>query len=152
MKKYLFILLAAMAFVACSDDEEVKVINENEISQIAEKDMGTGVKEFFEAEMTSYSYNTLPFALPDKEPGEFYDVWAQVINSQEELASLYTGDKNLPNIDFSKYSLILGYAMGANTGYTLNKIVLENSEESLLLSVYLNGSEYGFMGLIKIPF
>ena len=152
MKKYIFILLAAMAFVACSEDEEENVKNENEIAQVAAKDMGTGIKEFFDAEMTHYSYNALPFALPDKELGEFYDVWAQVVNSQEELSALYIGNKELPSIDFSKYSLILGYAMGAHTGWSLNKIVLDNSEESLLLNVYLKGSVDGFMSLIKIPF
>ncbi len=152
MKKYIFILLAAMAFVACSEDEEVKVNNENEISQVAPKEMDTGIKEFFDAEMTQYSYNSLPFALPDKELGEFHDVWAQVINSQEELASLYIGERELPTIDFSRYSLILGYATGANTSYSVREVVLEESEGSLLLTVHLNGSEEGFMALIKIPF
>lgn len=61
------------------------------------------VKDFFEKELTSFT---------DVVPTSFFVMMEGnahfVINSKEEFQSIYQGHEQLPEIDFSKYTLIVG--------------------------------------------
>ena len=138
MKKYLFILLATIAFVACSNDESAP---SNTIAPVADNKMDTAVKAFFGSE--------LPDSLPDGRnkfgfdfvcngmPRGVPDVQGLIINSQEELAGLYGGDKEVPLIDFSAYSLVIGQIVVMWEDWT-TRIELQEEEDFLKLTAHLH--------------
>ena len=59
-----------------------------------------------------------------------------VINSNEELASIYTGEEKLPTIDFSNISIIMGCVVLPDTGYEYKSINWENNKNETLITVY----------------
>ena len=84
MKKYLFILLAAVAFVACSDDEENAP--GGIITPVATKNLAADIVDFFDSELA----DTLPdggnkFGINPERMIVPY-VGYRVANSQEELS------------------------------------------------------------------
>jgi len=139
MKKYLFILLAAIALVACSDDEEEMSIP-HMVSSIPKSELSTEVRDFFEAEMESTHYsgwNSMPFNIAKLDPTDSAPPYAcRIIKSQEELVNIYTGKKELPEIDFTAYSLILGGFLNVAT-VGLKHIVLQDNGYEMLLTGYL---------------
>ena len=141
MKKHLFIILAALTFVACSEDEPSpngKVINEiNEVP--------TQVEAFFsEIETLMWSGKKVyDFTFSQNE--------IKVINSMEELSDLYTGEKELPEIDFSSYTLLVGHVLTPDTGHRLDRIVLTGMNERLTLNVYIRKLDSGYPLTVVTP-
>ena len=58
------------------------------------------------------------------------------VNSPDELQSLYVGEKELPDIDFSKYTLLMGQEFEGNTGYCANELKLKSKGGKYLLEIY----------------
>ena len=59
-----------------------------------------------------------------------------VINSKKELASVYSGNVEIPNIDFSKISLILCHIMIPNgRTYEYESYSLDNSKDETLVTL-----------------
>ena len=160
MKKNLFILLTAIAFVACSNDENEMSLP-NMVSPIPRSELTAEVKEFFDAEMGRsyvFSWMSIPFNTVNlKTVGDSIPPYAcQIINSHEELATIYTGKMELPEIDFMAYSLVLGCFRGNDTSWSLNRIIIQENEEELLLTAYLqidkSPDHYFELAIIHLPF
>ena len=144
MKRYLFILLAAIAFVACSNDENDVVVNQ--ISEIGSHELSLPVKEFFDAEIHD-------FALSAPTYETLFETIYEVVNSQQELIRLYTGEKELPQIDFSTRSLLIGYVVAPSTAWRLEQVELQEQAQSLLLAPHMKQvSDFGLQVLIPLYF
>lgn len=59
-----------------------------------------------------------------------------LINSRKELADIYLGEKELPNIDFDRYTLIIGQQMMPYWGFYIVKKELEANDKGLKLTLY----------------
>ena len=65
-----------------------------------------------------------------------------IINSRQELADIYLGDKELPEIDFDKYTLVIGQQIMPVLGfYIVNKKLVESGEEFVLKLYARNDGE-----------
>ena len=71
------------------------------------------------------------------EQGEWNDESILVINSQEEFQKAYMGTKDLPNVDFNQYTLIIGRTWGNDSSYELDKIVLRDRGRTYELETLL---------------
>lgn len=136
MKKVLFILgmlLSLGMFWACSSDDESE--NEspvilNELFPIVEEYYSTTVSNFFKTEFGTYE-DEKPFDLKNNLSSE--DNPCIVINNEEDFNEVYTGDLNLPTIDFSKYTLMIGKIyLTAGTFIDNMSIKQTNSSEATL--------------------
>ena len=63
-----------------------------------------------------------------------------VINSHKELDELYSGEKNLPIIDFDKYTLILGKTM-ESAGYAIEGHNIEITDNLLIITLTIKQLE-----------
>ena len=63
-----------------------------------------------------------------------------VINSNKELDELYSGEKNLPIIDFDKYTLILGKTM-ESAGYAIEGHNIEITDNFLIITLTIKQLE-----------
>ena len=140
MKKYLFILLAAIAFVACSNDEN-EISLPHRIAPIPKSKLTAEVKDFFDSELP----DTLPdgsnlFSLNAERSIDPYLILPFVdyylIDTQERLRELYRGEKEIPQIDFSTYSLIIGKVIDLGI-YQNRKQEMVETEDILKMTLYL---------------
>lgn len=58
-----------------------------------------------------------------------------VINSQSDFQLAYTGDKKLPEIDFDKYTLIIGKDWASNSSYQLQDVQLYDNGKQYILDI-----------------
>jgi hypothetical protein len=92
--------LAVLLPTGCSSDEDEGTI-------IQRVDLGHQIEDFFNSEWADYNND-------DVYPSTFFNHDERgrdkicLINSQEELSKIYQGTKEIPEIDFSKYTLIVG--------------------------------------------
>ena len=77
------------------------------------------------------------------EPAEWNDLpvpinknLVYVINSREELADIYLGEKELPEIDFDNYTLILGQQIMRCLGFYVAKKELVIEDDGLVLNLH----------------
>ena len=61
-----------------------------------------------------------------------------VINSLEEFQKAYMGTKNLPDVDFNQYTLVIGRTWGNDGSYTLADIILKDKGTNYELETKLN--------------
>ena len=93
--------------MGCSSDDDEERINGTIIEEI---DCGEEINSFFRYELPNssvYYYSRYFFSSPE----EFDNNICYVINSNEEFKNVYRGksaDTELPEIDFTKYTLIIG--------------------------------------------
>lgn len=64
------------------------------------------------------------------EQGEWDDKSCLMINSRQEFQDAYMGTKELPDVDFSNYTLIIGRVWGNDTSYKLNSVLLTDMTEN----------------------
>lgn len=133
MKKYVLLIIsvivAATWLCACSsdnddDDNDFDVFNPNAIQPIMKEG---AVVDFFNSEFYKSFFDD-----------EFRDLdhHVYVINSRQELADIYFGEKELPAIDFDKYTLIIGQHMMPCLGFYITKKELVPNEDGLQLTIY----------------
>ena len=147
MKKYLFILLAALTFVACNNDEEEDIDVMNDVSEIPADEIPANVKSFFD-DYTSDIYQQrqgISFNLENENN-------CQVIKSRDDYIHLYTGNRGLPNIDFGKYTLILGYVLAPHTGHLLEKLEVKELHDYYLINVYIKPLDSGLLAITRVPY
>lgn len=60
------------------------------------------------------------------ENGSWDDEICLVFNSREEFQNAYMGSKELPEIDFNQYTLVIGRTWGNDGSYELNNVVLRD--------------------------
>ena len=115
MKKVLFILgmlLSLGMFWACSNSDEIENESSNDLGDlipVEEGDDFAAISDFFKTEfgLEGFAYeDKMPFDLKNNLSNEENPCF--VINNEEDFQDAYTGDLNLPTIDFSKYTLIIG--------------------------------------------
>ena len=137
---YLPLLLALMlgAMGCSSDDDETEAEDVNAIRPIDVKN--TPIAAFFNTELSGvFGYSTSFFC----EPAEWNDLpvpinknLVYVINSREELSDIYLGEKELPEIDFDNYTLILGQQIMRCLGFYVAKKELVIEDDGLVLNLH----------------
>lgn len=115
-----FLILAATAvmltggFAACNDADESSIAGTPPITAPTE------VTAFFDASLPSSSYSQ-----PEPEFGfeeiDFGESECFLINSMEEFEAIAPPSVDLPEIDFGKYTLLIGQCSMGDPGYTLKK-------------------------------
>ena len=157
MRKTVLLLCAlftACAFIGCSsDDDDLSnsldksgVLTDGEPNEgvaIQPIDVsGTPIVEFFNAELPEIhdSYQdvrrTESFFI---DPDLGCTIWNNiicVINSPQELANNYWGKKELPEIDFDKYTLIVGQLMMPFDGFYIGKKELVAVNDRVVFNMY----------------
>ena len=158
MKKFvqIFSVLIVLAHLcACTSDDEpnpnesiiqpVSVVdeqnpNESIIQPVSVVD--EVITTFFNSEIPelhiyeNYKRSESFFYDPDTYGGkEILKNLVYVINSQQELADVYIGEKALPEIDFDRYTLIIGQEIMPFLGFYVAKKELLANDNGLVLSL-----------------
>ena len=134
-KKLLFGLLVFMTIGlwSCSSDKDDEYGSGNSVIPIlSETGVNNDLADFFKTELPMNS------DLPST--GFFVDSnkdICHVVNSMEELKSLYKGEKELPVIDFNSQTLVIGQRVMPHLGYTLQKQYIKEYDGSLLLFLHI---------------
>lgn len=106
---------------------------------IDERDGYVVLTEFFQSNYFHY---------PDTEYLNFFkdsdESQCLLINSTEELLKNYTGVDTFPNIDFSKYTLIVGQELMSESYYNILRQELLTEGDELILNVYVPKMEGGY--------
>ena len=93
------------------------------------------VKAFFDEALPN-DKGTPAFTFPSGNETEFSE-----INSQEELESRYIGKDILPEIDFAKFTLIIGKAYMLGMTYHVNSLEIHKYENDQTLCVFTDDPE-----------
>lgn len=141
--KYLFFLPMLLALVfgimGCSKDDEK---NDDMIEPVISNDLA--ITRFFESEWPCETFKDGAFFVGKR--GSF----CKVLNSREELQSVYYGDLSLPDIDFNAFSLLIGQVEVPHSGYTLTK--MELYYDNPVVNVYAKEAESGYTTISYIHF
>ena len=132
MKSKLSYLLVILLFFGCSKDDE----NNNETDAPVAREIAA----FFNSALPDNGENSQVF---------FTDIDSQkdtcyIVNSLQELQSLYSGDKEIPKIDFNKYTLILGKKI-LTAGYEIEKYSVEDTTEGIVVTLIIRQLEGTFI-------
>ena len=93
------------------------------------------VKAFFDEALPNEN-RTPAFSFSTENKAEFF-----VINSQDELESRYKGESILPEIDFAKFTLIIGKAYMLGVTYHVNSLEIHKYENDQTLCVFTDNPE-----------
>ena len=99
-----FTFLAVTLTASCSDDGDEGTV-------IPPVDADEAVAEFFNEALPEKGHSNSFFCHLDTNIHMIVPIWENfvyVINNREQLEDFYQGDKELPEIDFRKYTLIIG--------------------------------------------
>ena len=134
------LLFATSCIFSCSSEEDS--IPEGVIMPISLTD--GEIVDFFKSELpvmhhsddyylTSYSffYDSIAYGGMAIKEDLVY-----VINSRQELSDIYLGKKELPSIDFEKYTLIIGQQIMPCLGFYVAKKELLIGDNGLVLNLY----------------
>ena len=83
--------------------------------------------------------------------GNISGSFCEIINDRNEMLSEYNGYLSFPEIDFSKYSLILGQVEVPSTGYSLEKTEFYIND-NLLVKVYIKEKDGGYQVISYLRF
>jgi len=143
MKKELLyvcsLLLLAVGVAGCSNHDENDYYDDKNV--VPEFAATEEVKTFFEEDFST-NYSDI-----NQKSGFFTDedymylnkgVIVRPINSREEFEQAYTGKYQLPDIDFTRNTLIVGLTNSLNSGETLGDVRLLNTGGDYNLQVFVN--------------
>lgn len=166
MKKKLLIVLGfisvIMTLASCdNDDNSLYRVEKNESGEIApvrcgiiiegyarqKVDESDPVSVFFGKELHSPYWDGFGNEFKTFfEQGEWNDESCLMINSQQEFQAAYMGTKELPEVDFNQYTLVIGRTWSSDGSYVLDKTVLYNRDFTYELEAqflhYLNGTAF----------
>jgi hypothetical protein len=74
--------------------------------------------------------------------GELEEV-CYVVNNEEQLKALYNGKEKLPDIDFTKYTLVIGKTILSDTGETIARHYISNRNNPTKLTLRIYDSMEG---------
>lgn len=137
------VLLAIGLLTACSNSDGQSVVFEKQSDE--EGEGLQAVKDIKGYDTISVFFNSeLP--IDEKSAGFFVNNLSDecyCINTLEELKKMYSGDHQIPEIDFKNYTLIIGQHIMPCSGYMIEKqeIVLRDNNPVLNLTVH-NKYEY----------
>ena len=140
MRKYVFIfgvLIATACLCACSSDDdsipqiyltdgEIVDFFNSELQELHSDDYYRTSKSFFYTIIDSVNYDGMAIKKD----------MVYIINSQQELADIYVKKKKLPEIDFEKYTLIIGQQIMPYLGFYVAKKKLSLGDNGLILNLY----------------
>ena len=135
MKKirlFLGMLLSLGMFSACSSSDEIDNESDvlNNLTSIDEGDSFVVLSDFFKT----------TFATEGEEAFDFKNNLSNeenpciAINNEEDFKEAYTGDLNLPAIDFSKYTLIIGKTF-LSAGTFIDNVNIKTNPVKTTLSI-----------------
>ena len=128
------LMAVGMSFtvMSCSSDDDENFVQEAAATE--------EVKAFFESDFTTnYSdiYQKSGFFTVE-EYVYLEGVIVRSINSRQEFEQAYNGKYELPDIDFSQNTLLVGMTNSLNSGETLGAVLLLNTEGKYELQVVIN--------------
>ena len=130
-KMFLIAIASLLLFTGiwgCSSNEEnERVIESKEITSFFESTLLNG------EDILQYSFPSL-YSQRDT---------CYMVNSRAELKDLYAGDKELPQIDFDKCTLVIG-KVSAVAGYSLRDQTIDVTDDSIVVTLTLKGPGDGF--------
>ena len=96
------------------------------------------IKDFFDNATSSRDNMNCQFAFPESTLDEKLVDTCYVINSHKQLDALYKGQKAIPNVDFDKYTLVLGRVYMPHTGESLgyHDVSAEDYNINLYIEAY----------------
>lgn len=166
MKKIILlmgVLLSLGMFSACSDDDEITDVIEGEQSTedsdndqegLIIKSCGGGVVYDGWGKPEVDTSDPLAVFFRDELHDPYWDgvgnvymtffgqvSWDDesclVINSNQEFQHAYMGTKELPDVDFNEYTLIIGRTWGNDSSYKLGDVILTNKGDNYELETKL---------------
>lgn len=130
--KPLFVVMGIVVslglFSACSSDDD------NNLNGKEYED--DKVSEFFKAELPEYNRSESFFNNSNENI-------CFVINSKKELQDVYFGNRELPEIDFQKYTLIIGQEILSSSYHPILRQELVSDDGKLILYIYTKGNPEG---------
>lgn len=153
MKKivlFLGMLLSLGLFSACSSDDESEnvtndfsgeEIKDSDVKSISPEEAGDRYAEisaFFNSEMPFSTYSKSFFVGYPKNENVGEEV-CKIVNSRKELEDIYSGEKELPEIDFQQYTLVIGMITMPALGYKCvrQELVYVTTDSSPVLNLYV---------------
>lgn len=100
------------------------------------------IKDFFDNATSSGEDMCCQFDFPESTLEEKLVDTCYVINNYRELNTLYKGQKTIPDIDFEKYTLVIGRAYMLHTGESLG--YYDVSSEGKNINLYIEACPIGF--------
>lgn len=137
-------MTAGGMLTACSSDDESKdtiaAVRGGEVSgytNSTDVDPSDQVAVFFNEELGAvYNSDTSVyksfFTYEEKDLGVD---GCLVINNRQEFEDAYMGTKDLPNVDFDNYTLIIGRTWGRDSSYKLHDVSLRDTGTSYQLEI-----------------
>ena len=127
------LVIMTMGLWSCnSDKDDDNGIGNAVIPIISGTEGNNDIADFFKTELPQNS------DMPS--PGFFVNSnvnACRVINSIEELKSLYKGDRELPMIDFRSKTLIIGQQVMPHLGYSIDRQYINVSNGTVKLYLYI---------------
>ena len=133
------LLLLMIGAAGCSGDDENDYYDDKNV--VPEFAATEEVKVFFEKDFsTNYSdiYQKSGFFTAEEFAYLSKDVIVRIINSREEFEQAYNGKYELPDIDFTRNTLIVGLTNSLDGGETLGTVRLLNAEGNYELQVVVD--------------
>jgi hypothetical protein len=128
-------LLTVGLMGACSNSEEYGAKNSDDfivLNPFDEGDSFAAISDFFRTEFGT-SEDEKPFDLKNNVSSE--DDPCIIINSEEDFMEAYMGKLNLPTIDFSLYTLIIGKAYLSAGTFIDNMGIRQTNPEKATLAI-----------------
>ncbi len=142
MRKKLFIIMCFLLTIlstGCSSDNETTTNETNLPSNWTDE----AIEDFFNTELRithdSFEYlDSHSFFCEDKSgiKSAIKEDIVCVINSRQELEEIYLGEKEIPEIDFEKNTLIIGQQIMPCLGFYVAKKELLADDDGLVLTLY----------------
>ena len=140
---FLSVFYVLTVFIGCSSDDE----NDNSISPVNVSD--GPIATFFKTELperhsdSEYYLITRSFFFDPETLGgvQLEANIICVINSRQELAEIYQGEKELPEIDFDKYTLSIGQQIMPYHGFYVAQKDLSAGDNGLVLTLYARNDD-----------
>ena len=151
MKKniiFSLMVLFTMGIESCSSSNDDNGVSENsDIMVISETEVSTDVSEFFGTELPKYSGTPSTGFFVGTHENLCY-----VINSIEELKSLYKGEKELPKIDFSSKTLIIGQQYMEKSPYYAKRVDVSRKSGTIIIEVHVQEPDYYYNAFANMYF
>ena len=120
---HLFVFTCLFTVISCERNDTVEV---DEPSDVFASD--DSITSFLSSELPVYSEGSASFFVNERHSNHIY-----LINSMEELKSIYSGTKKLPNIDFSDKTLLIGQRYVAQECNVLKQEFIRQEEKYILV-------------------
>lgn len=170
MKKIIFVismLLTVGQLGACSSDDEFETTNLSTTSFDKSPDSPEDsvdsdglilpiegfegyaeIAEFFNSELPLDKSRSF-FVNPNENTEETI---CKIINSMSELQDLYSGNKDLPELDFQQYTLVIGQKIMPDSYHTILRQEVDLNKDPIELNLYIPNTDGGYSAIQHLYF